>query len=100
MSSEPLSHGPFTNQRTGWCITAPASGSITARVAFCDAADPAQQWRVYFADNPNGPPSGWYDVWQSVSNGLCLSTPSVRNGTVVQTTPCDPSDQYDRWHQQ
>jgi hypothetical protein len=69
-------------------------------MAFCDAAATTQQWRVFFADNPLGPPSGWYDVWQNVSSGLCLSTPSVRNGTLLETTPCDPSDQYDRWHQQ
>ncbi|WP_329463609.1 RICIN domain-containing protein [Streptomyces sp. NBC_01431] len=90
----------FTNQHTGGCITAPASGSGTVTVAFCDAAATTQQWRVYFADNPNGPPSGWYDVWQNVSSGLCLSTPSVGNGTLLQTTQCDPSRQYDRWHQQ
>jgi hypothetical protein len=90
----------FTNSNTGRCITAPASGAGTVTVQFCDAAATTQQWRVFFADNPLGPPSGWYDVWQNVSSGLCLSTPSVRNGTLVQTTPCDPSDQYDRWHQQ
>ncbi|MFE9597331.1 RICIN domain-containing protein [Streptomyces hokutonensis] len=90
----------FTNQNTGRCITAPASGTGTVTMAFCNAAATNQQWRVYFADNPLGPPSGWYDVWQNVSSGYCLSTPSVGNGTLIQTTPCDPSDQYDRWHQQ
>lgn len=90
----------FTNQRTGRCITAPAWGSGTVTVEFCNAAAPTQQWRVFFADNPNGPPSGWYDVWQNVSSGLCLSTPSVRNGTLLQATACDPSNQYYRWHQQ
>ncbi|MFF0744774.1 RICIN domain-containing protein [Streptomyces sp. NPDC004111] len=90
----------FTNQRTGRCITAPASGAGTVTVQFCNAAAATQQWRVFFADNPNGPPSGWYDVWQNVASGLCLSTPSVGNGTLVQTTSCDPSDLYDRWHKQ
>jgi hypothetical protein len=90
----------FTNQNTGRCITAPASGTGTVTMAFCNAAAANQQWRVYFADNPLGPPSGWYDVWQNVSSGYCLSTPSVGNGTLIQTTPCDPSDLYDRWHQQ
>ncbi|WP_234386083.1 RICIN domain-containing protein [Streptomyces sp. ERV7] len=90
----------FTNQRTGRCITAPAWGPGTVTVQFCNAADPTQQWRVFAADNPNGPPSGWYDVWQNASSGYCLSTPSVGNGTLVQTTVCDPSDQYDRWHTQ
>ncbi|MGH4029618.1 RICIN domain-containing protein [Actinomycetota bacterium Odt1-20B] len=90
----------FTNQRTGRCITAPASGTGTATVQFCNAADPAQQWRVYFADNPNGPPSGWYDVWQNASSGYCLSTPSVGNGTLVRTISCDSSVLYERWHTQ
>ncbi|WP_311608392.1 RICIN domain-containing protein [Streptomyces hesseae] len=89
----------FTNSRTGRCITAPASGAGTVTMAFCDAAAATQQWRVFFADNPNGPPSGWYDVWQNVSSGLCLSTPSVRNGTLLQTTLCNASEQYERWHQ-
>ncbi|MEU4345951.1 ricin-type beta-trefoil lectin domain protein [Streptomyces sp. NPDC023838] len=90
----------FTNQRTGLCITAPAWGPGTATMAFCNAADPSQQWRVFYADNPNGPPSGWYDVWQNVSSGYCLSTPSVGNGTLVQTITCDASVRYERWHQQ
>lgn len=90
----------FTNQRTGRCITAPAWGSGTVTVEFCNAAATTQQWRVFYADNPNGPPSGWYQVWQNVSSGLCLSTPSVRNDTLLQATACDPSNQYYRWHQQ
>jgi hypothetical protein len=89
----------FTNQRTGWCVTAPASGPGAATMAPCVSA-PNQEWIVFFADNPLGPPSGWYDVWQNESSGLCLTTPSVGNGTVLQMTGCDPSDQYDRWHQQ
>jgi hypothetical protein len=90
----------FKNQNTAWCITAPPTGTGTVTMAFCDAAAATQQWRVYYADNPLGPPSGWYDVWQNVSSGYCLATDSVRNGTLLQTEPCDPSDQYDRWHQQ
>jgi hypothetical protein len=90
----------FTNQRTGRCITAPASGTGAVTVAPCDASAATQQWRVYFADNPLGPPSGWYDVWQNVSSGFCMTTPSVGNGTVLQMNDCDPSDQYDRWHEQ
>jgi Ricin-type beta-trefoil lectin domain len=87
----------FTNANTGRCITAPASGAGTVVMAFCDAAATNQQWRVYFADNPLGPPSGWYDVWQNVSSGLCLSTNSVGNGTLPNMNNCDPSDLYDRW---
>jgi hypothetical protein len=90
----------FFNQHTGRCIAAPASGDGTVTMEFCDAAATNQQWNVYFADNPLGPPSGWYQVWQNAASGLCLATSSVRNGTLPQTLPCDPSDQYFRWHQQ
>lgn len=90
----------FTNQHTNRCIAAPPFWAGTVTMAQCDPNAPTQQWRVYYADNPLGPPSGWYDVWQNVSSGYCLSTPSVANGTLIQTSVCDPSDQYDRWHQQ
>lgn len=90
----------FTNQNTGRCITAPSVGAGTVTMTLCDANATTQQWRVFAADNPLGPPSGWYDVWQNVASGFCLSTPSVANGTLVQTTQCDPSDQNERWHQQ
>src|SRR5664279_736524 len=80
----------FTNQHTGRCITELAWGAGTVTIEPCDAAATAttQQWRVFFADNPVNPPAGWYDVWQNVSSGRCLSTNSVRNGTVLETTPC------------
>jgi hypothetical protein len=90
----------FTNQNSRWCVTAPAGGPGAVTMAPCDASAAAQQWSVFFADNPLGPPSGWYDVWQNASSGLCLTTNSVANGTVLQMAGCDPSDQYDRWHQQ
>jgi Ricin-type beta-trefoil lectin domain len=90
----------FTNSHTRWCITAPAVGAGTVTMAPCDAAATTQQWRVFFADNPLGPPSGWYDVWQNAASGLCLETPSLRNGTVLQTAPCDASNLLQRWHQQ
>ena len=89
----------FTNQHTGWCLTAPASGLGAATMSPCVSTAP-QQWTVFAADNPLGPPSGWYDVWQNVSSGYCLTTSSVGNGTVLQMNDCDPSDQYDRWHEQ
>jgi hypothetical protein len=90
----------FTNENTGRCITAPAAGTGTITMAFCDAAATTQQWRVFAADNPLGPPSGWYDVWQNVSSGFCLTTPSDANDTIVQAWTCEPDDKYDRWHQQ
>ncbi len=89
----------FMNQRTGWCVTAPAAlGAAT--MAPCNPPAANQEWSVYFADNPLGPPSGWYDVWQNEATGYCLTTSSVGNGTLLQMNVCDPSDQYDRWHQQ
>jgi hypothetical protein len=88
----------FTNQNTGRCITAPlAKGSIL--LLNCNAASIAQQWRVFFEDNPPGS-AGAYQVWQSLSSGYCLTTPSVKNGTLPRAETCDPDDQYDRWHQQ
>jgi hypothetical protein len=90
----------FTNQHTGRCITAPASGTGTVTMAFCNAAAANQQWRVLYAANPSTPSAGWYQVWQNVSSGYCLNTPSVGNGTLVQTWPCDISDHYQKWHQQ
>jgi hypothetical protein len=93
----------FVNQNTGWCLTAPTTfGRRTAFMEPCgSAANPdAEHWNVYFADNPLGPPSGVYDVWQNAATGLCLSTDSVGDGNIPSMNNCDPSDQYDRWHQQ
>jgi hypothetical protein len=89
----------FTNQNSGRCIAAPATGEGTMTVQFCDAGATNQQWNVYFADNPVGG-EGWYDVWQNVASGLCMTTPSVGDGTAARATTCDPSDRYDRWHEQ
>jgi hypothetical protein len=90
----------FKNQRTGRCIAAPAWGPGTVTMAFCDEADPSQHWRGVYADNPLGPPSGWFFVFQNVASGYCLATSSVGNGTLPQTVNCDPSEQYERWHEQ
>jgi Ricin-type beta-trefoil lectin domain len=90
----------FTNLNTTRCITAPSTGTGAVVMATCDASATDQQWRVFFADNPLGPPSGLFDVWQNVSSNFCLSTPSVGNGTLLQTSTCDASDRNDRWHQQ
>jgi hypothetical protein len=88
----------FTNQRTGRCITAPLFNAGIVTMQFCDASAGNQQWRLFAVDNPTGQPFDYYFVWQSVSSNFCLTTPSVANGTRVQTTTCDPSDQYDRWN--
>jgi ricin-type beta-trefoil lectin protein len=88
----------FQNGHTNWCINAPG-GAGTVTMAPCDGST-NQQWRVFFADNPLGPPSGWYDIWQNVASGLCLATPSVANGTLPQMETCDLVDQFFRWHSQ
>ncbi|MER5428501.1 ricin-type beta-trefoil lectin domain protein [Streptomyces sp. NPDC002588] len=90
----------FTNQNTGRCITAPSSGTGTVTMAVCDAAATNQQWRVFFADNPLGPPSGWYDVWQNASSGFCLYTTTVANGNLIRTAPCTAASLNQRWHLQ
>ena len=64
-------------------------------MATCDASATNQQWNVYYADNPDA--SGWYDVWQNVSDGLCLTTDSVGNGFLPYVGTCDPAELYDRW---
>lgn len=84
----------FINQRTGNCITGPVSASGPATMAPCDPAAPNQVWTVFYANNPG---SGWFQVYQNVASGLCLSTPSSANGTVLQTTICNSSDINDRW---
>jgi hypothetical protein len=89
----------FINQRSGNCMIAPmfSPGTIWATGA-CDTSDRSQNWKVYAADNPGT--GGSYFVWQNMASLLCLTTPSVGNGTLPQTATCDPSDQYDRWHEQ
>ena len=88
----------FMNSRTQLCVAAPA-GAGTVTMASCDGSA-AEQWQVFFADNPLGPPSGWYDVWENFASGLCLATPSLSNGTVLQTAPCTASSLLQRWHEQ
>lgn len=90
----------FTNQHTGRCITAPASGTGTVVMGVCNAGATTQQWRALYVANPTSPSAGWYVIWQNRSSGYCLSTPSVGNGTLVQTWPCDIDDHYQKWHQQ
>ena len=84
----------FINQRTGNCITGPASASGPATMAPCDPDAPNQRWTVFYANNPG---SGWFQVYQNVASGFCLTTPSSANGTVLQTTTCNSSDINDRW---
>jgi hypothetical protein len=88
----------FANRHTGRCIHASAAGAVTVTMEECDAGAPTQQWTALVMTSES--PGGSYTVWQNKFSGLCLTTPSVGDGTLVQTTVCDSSDQYDRWHQE
>jgi hypothetical protein len=88
----------FLNQHTGWCATAPATGTGTVVMAPCNAANRAQQWRAGANGNVGGS-SGSYNVWVNASSLNCLSTRSVAPGTLVQTSACNfYTDPYYRWH--
>ena len=65
----------------------------------CNTGDLSQNWQVFAVNNPGGS-AGAYIVWQNMASKLCLTTPSVGNGTLPQAQTCDESDQYDRWHEQ
>jgi hypothetical protein len=87
----------FRNQRTQRCITAQLFNGGPVTMQPCSAAG-NQQWRLRDLGNPTGQQTDFYFIWQSASSGLCLTTPSVGNGTVPRTTECDPSDPYDLWN--
>jgi hypothetical protein len=86
----------FTNQRTRWCIQAPGvEGTIFMNP--CDPTLTTQQWTIVVVGAES--PGGSYTVWRNKFSGLCLTTPSVGDGTPPRAAVCDTSDQYDRWHQ-
>jgi len=87
----------FSNQRTGRCITAAIPTDQPATVQNCNSAQRTQQWVLFANGNPGGP-SDQYFVWQNMDTKLCLTTPSVGNGTLIRTTVCDTSDPYDFWN--
>lgn len=84
----------LSNQHTGRCMTAPLWMPGTATMVECDTADWTQQWYIYHVEDTW---AGRYYVWQNAGNGYCLSTPSVANGTLVQTIECDPYHRYFQW---
>jgi len=89
----------FINQRSGNCMIAPMFGPGTIwMTSFCNTNDLGQNWHIYAVGNTGGS-DGFYAVWQNMASHLCLTTPSVGNGTLPQAATCDPSDQYDRWHE-
>ncbi|WP_093639195.1 hypothetical protein [Streptomyces sp. 2224.1] len=59
----------------------------------CSLLPDTQKWRVFYEE-----PRGLFKVWQNVSNGLCMTTSSVADGTQPQTTAGNPSAAYQRWH--
>jgi len=86
----------LTNQNTGWCITAPG-GEGTIFMNPCNPGLTTQQWTALASGSES--PGGSYLVWRNKFSGLCLTTPSVADRTRPRAAICDPSDQYDRWHQ-
>jgi hypothetical protein len=88
----------FSNQRTGRCITAPIPTDRPATMQDCDSGQLTQQWLRYASGNTSGQSSDQYFVWQNMDTKLCLTTPSVGNGTLARTTICDTSDRYDFWN--
>lgn len=83
----------FVNQNTGRCITGPTAAHPGLWMDECSILPDTQKWRVFYEE-----PRGLFKVWQNVSNGLCMTTSSVANGTQPQTTACNPSAAYERWH--
>lgn len=87
----------FHNKNSDFCVTAPEDGPGTITMTRCDPSKVTQLW---FVLTSGGDPTNRYRVWESAWSGLCMTTPSVGDGTLVRATECDPNDQYDRWHEQ
>ncbi|MFJ6789588.1 RICIN domain-containing protein [Streptomyces angustmyceticus] len=83
----------FVNQNTGRCITGPTAAHPGLWMDECNLLPDTQKWRVFYAE-----PRGLFKVLQNVSNGQCMTTSSVANGTQPRTTACDSSAAYERWH--
>jgi hypothetical protein len=88
-----------SNQRTALCISAQSFRGFPVIAQPCDPSAANQQWKLRATgSSPTTNADDHYFVWESVATGLCLTTPSVANGTLVQTTECDLSDPYDYWN--
>jgi hypothetical protein len=88
----------FRNLRSGLCIVGVPRGTGTVGMSLCSTNILAEEWRPVVSGDLGGS-NGSYNIWVNASSGACLSTPSVGNGTLVQTTTCDfYSDPYYRWH--
>lgn len=83
----------FVNQNTGRCITGPTAAHPGLWMDECNLLPDTQKWRILYEE-----PRGLFKVWQNASNGQCMTTSSVANGTQPQTTTCNISAAYERWH--
>ena len=88
----------FKNARSKMCL-AVTGFNLVVEGQTCTGSS-SQKWTVFFADNPLGPPTGWYDVWKNVLTGLCLfvPNPNLPNGTGIETTDCNAGTAAQRWH--
>lgn len=80
----------FTNQNTGRCITAPASGTGTVTMAFCNAAAANQQWRVYYADNPKARPRAGTTSGRTRRAGTVSRRPASATAPSCRQRPAIP----------
>lgn len=90
----------FVNGRSGLCLDATQPGPGRVIGAPCEDLDVGQRWKVLVADNPLGPPTGWYQVWQNF-NGFCLYAPNLdpgANGTLLRTAACNVNNAGQRFH--
>ncbi|MEV7471466.1 RICIN domain-containing protein [Streptomyces kronopolitis] len=83
----------LVNQNTGRCISGAAAAHPGLWMDECSLLPDRQKWRIFYEE-----PRGLFKVWQNVSDGLCMTTRSVADGTQPQTTACNPSAAYERWH--
>jgi hypothetical protein len=94
-SANPL-YQTVGNERTGLCLTAPASLPGPVTMAVCTAGNPRQLWQASFYNGFHPNLSGAVEYQDS---GYCLATSSVANGTVPEVAVCDFTDSYFLWSQ-
>jgi Ricin-type beta-trefoil lectin domain len=90
-SPNPL-YQTISNQRYGLCITGPAGLTGPVTMDFCTDGNPRQEWETLFYPNTN-------ELVEYRDTPYCLTTSSVKNGTVPQVVPCDNEADYQMWVQ-
>ncbi|ACU72342.1 Ricin B lectin [Catenulispora acidiphila DSM 44928] len=85
----------FVNLNTHRCITAPpAQGRVDMEP--CPLNSPpnsqSQEWTIFDHASDNS----WI-AWQNKASHLCLDTPSVGNGTVLEAEPCNVAISYQKF---